>query len=144
MKFYQKSDNISAVSEYSSNIVTVTMLNSMATPQTIADIRRFNRTVLGRTFVKRFDLFHRTVVCLFALFVCLSVYPVWCDVGVLWANIWMDQDKTWHGGRPRARPYCVRWGAISPCKRDPAAPYFRPMSIVAKVLNGSRYHLVRR
>jgi len=26
---------------------------------------------------------------------CLSV----CDVGVLWPNGWMDQDKTWRGGR---------------------------------------------
>ena len=21
----------------------------------------------------------------------------------------MDQDETWHGGRPRPRPHCVRW-----------------------------------
>jgi len=28
---------------------------------------------------------------------CLSV----CDVAVLWPNSWMDQDETWHGGRPR-------------------------------------------
>jgi len=25
------------------------------------------------------------------------------DVGVLWPNGWMDQDETWHGGRPRPR-----------------------------------------
>jgi len=31
--------------------------------------------------------------CLF----CLSV----CNVGVLWPNGWMDQDETWHAGRPR-------------------------------------------
>jgi len=41
---------------------------------------------------------------------CLSV----CDVGVLWPNSWMDQDETWHGGRPWPRPYCVRWGPSFP------------------------------
>jgi len=42
------------------------------------------------------------LVCL----VCLSV----CNVGVLWPNGWMDQDETWHAGRLRYRPHCVRWG----------------------------------
>ena len=32
-----------------------------------------------------------------------------CNVGVLWPNGWMDQDATWHGGRLRPRPHCVRW-----------------------------------
>ena len=32
------------------------------------------------------------------LSVCLSVLSV-CDVGVLWPNGWMDQDKTWHACR---------------------------------------------
>jgi len=31
---------------------------------------------------------------------CLSVCPV-CDLGVLWPKSWMDQDETWHGGRPQ-------------------------------------------
>ena len=44
---------------------------------------------------------------------CLSVLSV-CDVGVLWPNGWMDQDETWHGGRPRPRPYCVRWRTSCP------------------------------
>jgi len=30
---------------------------------------------------------------------CLSVCPV-CDVGALWPKGWMDQDETWHAGRP--------------------------------------------
>ena len=25
----------------------------------------------------------------------------------------MDQDETWHAGRPRPRPHCVRWGPSS-------------------------------
>ena len=62
---------------------------------------------------------------------CLSVLscPV-RDVGVLWANGWMDQSETWHRGRPRPQPHCVRWGPSSPKGAQP--PSFRPMSIVAK------------
>ena len=29
----------------------------------------------------------------------------------------MDQDKTWHTGRPRPRRHCVRWGPSSPPKK---------------------------
>jgi len=43
----------------------------------------------------------------------LSVLSV-CDVGVLWPNGWMDENKTWRGGRPPPRPHCVRWGPSSP------------------------------
>ena len=55
--------------------------------------------------VKRFALCYQTVV--------LSVCPV-CGVGVLWPNGWMDQDETWHGGRPRPRPHCVSMYGIHP------------------------------
>jgi len=44
---------------------------------------------------------------------CLSVLSV-CDVGVLRSNGWMDQDETWHAGRPRPWPHCVRWRHSSP------------------------------
>ena len=50
------------------------------------------------------------------LSVCLSV----CDVGALWPNGWTDQDETWHTGRPRPWPHCVRWGPSSP------SPIFGP------------------
>jgi len=64
-----------------------------------------------------------------------------CDVGVLWRNGWMDQDETWHGGRPRPRPHCIRWGPT--CSSSlPKRGNFRPMSLVAKRLDGSRCHLV--
>ena len=53
----------------------------------------------GRPFVKRFALCYQTVVCHFV-----------CDVGVSWPNGWTDQDETWHAGRPRPWPHCVRWG----------------------------------
>jgi len=59
-------------------------------------------------------LCYRTVVC-----------PV-CDVGVLWPKGWMDQDETWHGGRPRLRPHCVRWGPSSLSLKRAQPPIFRP------------------
>jgi len=139
--------------------------------------------VFGRPFVKRFALCYRTVVC-------LSVR----NVGVLWPNGWTDQDETWHAGRPRPWPHCVRWGPSSPSPKghsplpqfsahiccgqmagwikmplgtelglgpgdfvldgDPAPlskkghstppPNFRPMFIVAKRLNESRWYLAWR
>ena len=79
------------------------------------------------------------------LSVCLSCLSV-CDVRVLWPNGWTDQDETWHAGRPRPWPHCVRWGPSSPFQRgpQPPPPNFRPISVVAKWLNGSRCHLVWR
>jgi len=37
-----------------------------------------------------------------------------CDVRALWPNGWTDQDETWHAGRPRPWPHCIRWGPSSP------------------------------
>ena len=54
--------------------------------------------------------------------VCLSV----CDVGVLWPNGWMDQDATWHGGRPLPRRHCVRWEHSSPGKGAHQSSLFGP------------------
>ena len=56
---------------------------------------------------------------------------------LLWPNGCMDEDETSHAGRPRPRQHCVRWGPST-------APNFRSMSIVAKWLDASRCHLVRR
>jgi len=69
--------------------------------------------IFGRPFVKWFTLCYWTIVLS-----CLSV----CDVGVLWPNSWMDQDKTWHRGGPRPRPHCVRWGPASPTPQKRAQP----------------------
>ena len=45
---------------------------------------------------------------------CLSVCPV-CNIDrVLWPNLWMDLDETWHAGRPRPWLHCVRWELSSP------------------------------
>jgi len=57
----------------------------------------------------------RWLSCLY----CLSYLSVcrFCNVGVLWPNSSMDKDETWHAGRPRPWPRCVRWGpAHSPRK----------------------------
>jgi len=62
----------------------------------------------------------------------------------LWPNGWMDRDGTWHVGRPQPRPHCARWGPNSPPQKRGHSPQFRPMSIVAKRLGASGYHLVWR
>jgi len=51
-----------------------------------------------------------------------AVCPVY-NVGVLWPNSWMDQGATWHGGRPRPRRHCVRWGPSFPTERGTADPH---------------------
>jgi len=94
----------------------------------------FSMLLFGRPFRKRFALCMLSDRCLS----CLSVCPV-CDVVVLWPNGWMDQDETWHGGRTRPRPQCVRWESSSPQRGT--APNFRPMSVEAKRLDGLRCHL---
>jgi len=95
--------------------------------------------VFGRLFVKRFALCYRSVVC---LSVCLSVCPV-CNIRALWPNCWTDQDETWQAGKPRPWPHCVRWGPSSPSPKEAQPPpNFRPISVAAKWLHGSRCHLL--
>jgi len=55
----------------------------------------------------------------------------------------MDQDKTWHAGRPPPWPHCVRWGPSSPSPKgvQPPPSNFRPIPIVAKWLDGLRIFL---
>ena len=71
-------------------------------------------------------------------------FPIF-DPCLLSPKGWMDQDSTWDGGRPCPRRHCVRWRPSSPPKKG-AQPTsnFRCMPIVAKRLDGSRYHLVGR
>jgi len=59
----------------------------------------------------------------------LSVCPV-CDVGALWPYGWMDQDETWHAGRPRPWLHCVRRGPSSPSQRSTVPPNFRPIYLL--------------
>jgi len=96
--------------------------------------------IFGRPFIKRFARCYRSVVCLSVLSV-LSV----SNVGVLWPNGSTHQEETWHAGRPRPWPHCVRWGPSSPpLKGHSPAPNFRPISVAAKWLHRSRCHLVWR
>ena len=50
---------------------------------------------------------------------CLSDY----NADVLLPNGWMDQDGTWHGGRPWFSPHCARWGHSSLPKEGGRAPH---------------------
>ena len=72
-------------------------------------------TVFGRPFVKGLALCYQTVRC-------LSV----CDVGALSPNGWMDQDETWHAGRPRPWPHCVGWGPSTPPPKEHRSHQFSP------------------
>jgi len=74
---------------------------------------------------------------------CLSCLSA-CNVGVLWPNSSMDQDATWHAGRPRPFTHCVRWGPSSHYPKGTQPPNFRPISVLAKWLDGLRCHLVWR
>jgi len=51
-------------------------------------------------------------------------------------NCCTDQDATWYGGRLRPTRHCVRWGPSSPLLKGHSPPNFRPMSVVAKRLDG--------
>jgi len=70
----------------------------------------------------------------------LSVCPV-SNFGVLWPNGWMDQVEIWMevGLAPG---HIVVDGDPAPLAQRGTAPNFRPMSVVAKQLDGSRCHLV--
>jgi len=61
---------------------------------------------------------------------------------LLWPNGWMDQDDTWHDGKRRPGQYCVRCGPSS-IHKGHSLPKFRPMSVAAKRMDGSRFHLVQ-
>jgi len=75
-----------------------------------------HRFRIGATVCKTVRPCYRTVV------LPCPVCPV-CDVRALWPNGWTDQDETWHAGSP---------------------PNYRPKSVAAKWLHGSRCHLVWR
>jgi len=55
-----------------------------------------------------------------ARFACLRIIRGPC---LMWTNDWMDQDETWHGGRPRPSPNCVKWGPRSPLQRGTDAQF---------------------
>jgi len=76
----------------------------LAAPQYTAYIIVEEITILAQ-FLQMLTDFGATVcktVRPMLLDLCLSCLSV-CNVGVFWPNGWMDQDETWHGGRPRAQ-----------------------------------------
>ena len=72
--------------------------------------------------------------------------PSTSDPCLLWPNGWTDQNATWYRGRPWPRPHYLRWGLKNsslPPKKSTTSNFW-PISVVAKLLNGSRCHLLRR
>ena len=119
--------------------VVLKQLAVALTATMIWDGVRLRRTLafFGRPFVKTVRPM-LSVRCLSVLS-CLSV----CDVCALWPNSWTDQDETWRAGRPLPWPHCVRWESSCPSpKGAQPPPNFRPISVAAKWLHGSRCHLV--
>jgi len=79
----------------------------------------------------------RCPVCLVCP-VCLSAMLVYCGQTIRWIKMPLGMEVGLGPG------HTVRWAPISP-KKGHSSPHFRPMSkIVAKRLDGSRCHLVRR
>jgi len=50
--------------------------------------------------------------------------PNFQPMSVMAKRLAMDQDGTWHGGRPQSRPHCARWGRSSPSPKKGARPQF--------------------
>jgi len=69
--------------------------------------------VFERPFVKQLGPCYRTFV--------LSVCPV-CNVCVLWPSGWMDQDETWHGGRPHPCHIALDGDPAPPRKKGTQQP----------------------
>ena len=51
-----------------------------------------------------------------------GVEPAIFGPWLLWPNGWMDQDATWHEGRPRLKQLCVRWGPSPPPHKGAEPP----------------------
>ena len=102
-------------------------------------ILRLKRNVLvnsewyfGRQFVKRFAVFYRPIV--------LSITLVYCGQTVGWIKMKLGSQVGLEPG------HIVLDGTklLHPTPKGHTVPNFRPMFIVAKRLNASGYHLVRR
>jgi len=85
-----------------------------------------------RLFVKRFALCYQTVVNV------LSLMLVYCGQTVGWIEMKLGAEASLGPG------HIVLDGNTNPPPKKGIAPNFRPMSVVAKRLDGSRCNLVRR
>ena len=92
------------------------------------------RLIFGRPFVKRFALCYRSVDCP----VCLSVTLIYYGQTVGWIKMKLGMEVG-HGPG-----HIVLDEDPAPPTQRGAAPQFSAMSVVAKLLFGSRCHLVRR
>jgi len=93
--------------------------------------RQLHEVIFGRPFVKRFALCYRSVVC-------LSVTLVYCGQTV-------GRMKMKLGTQVGLGPgHIVLDGDPAPHPQRSSAPNFRPISVVAKRLDGLRCHFVRR
>jgi len=66
---------------------------------------------------------------------CLSI----CNVGIFWPNGWTDPDETWHAGRPRPWPRCLRRKPSSPSLKGAQPPTHQfsvYISVVAALVDG--------
>jgi len=52
--------------------------------------------------------------------------PIFGPCLLLSPDCCMDQDGTWHVGRPWSSPHCARWGHSSPPQKGGRAPIFVP------------------
>jgi len=78
-------------------------------------------------------------VCLSVLSVGKTATLVYCGQTVGWIN------ETWHGGRPRPWPHCVRWGPSSPSPIGAQPrPIFGPCLLWPNGWMDLDCHLVRR
>ena len=103
------------------------------------DLRKF---VFGRPFVKRYTLCYRSIVCLsvcLSVLSCLSVTFVHCGQTVgrikmkLGMRVGLGPGHIVLGGDPAPPP-----------PKGHSPPNFRPISVAAKWMHGSRCHLVWR
>jgi len=46
----------------------------------------------------------------------------------------MDQDETWHAGRPRPWPHCVRWRPTSPSNKGTQPPIVGPYLVTVLIM----------
>ena len=90
-------------------------------------------TVFGRLFVKRFALCYRTVVLS-----CLSATLIYCGQMLRWIKMKLSMEVGLGLG------HIVLDGDPAPPLSKGHTPSFRPISVVAKRLDGSRCHLVGR